>query len=64
VPAIALLFVVVPIIPPVVGENTTLVAVVTPMLGVTNVGDVDPTKFPVPVDPLRDKSTLLIVVII
>jgi hypothetical protein len=60
-PALALSAAVVPIIPPVVGLNANDVAVATPRIGVTNVGEVDPAKVPVPVWPLSETSTLLFV---
>jgi hypothetical protein len=49
-PAAALLFVVVPIIPE-VELKLTLVALAAPMVGVTNVGEVVPAKLPVPEEP-------------
>ncbi len=49
-PEAALLFVVVPIIP-VVDVNVRLVADAAPSAGVTNVGELLPTKLPVPVLP-------------
>ncbi len=63
-PADALSFVAVPTIPPVVGLNATLVAVAAPRTGVTNVGDVDPAKFPLPVAPVSPLSTALFVVVL
>ena len=52
-PASALLFVVVPTIPPVVGLNVTLVAVAAPNVGVMKVGEVENTRLVlvVPVAP-------------
>src|ERR1700688_1739486 len=47
-PLAALLFVVVPIIPPVDGLNTMLVAVAAPKVGVISVGDVCNKTLPVP----------------
>jgi hypothetical protein len=62
-PLDALLADVVPIIPPVVGEKAILVAVAAPNVGVIKVGEVDPTKLPVPVCPDSDVLTLLLVAI-
>lgn len=48
IPLEALSFVPVPMIPPVDGStNVIVVAVATPIVGVVNVGDTDPTKDPV-----------------
>jgi hypothetical protein len=60
-PDAALLLVVVPIIPE-VEVKVKLVAEAAPSTGVTNVGDVEPTKLPVPVAPESPLPTALIVV--
>ena len=59
-PAAASLLVVVPMMPDVL-EKARLVAEATPRTGVISVGDVAPTKFPVPVRPLNDVFTALFV---
>ena len=59
-PAAASLLVVVPMMPDVL-ENARLVAEAAPRTGVISVGDVAPTKFPVPVWPLNGVFTALFV---
>ncbi len=60
-PAAASLFVVVPIIPDVLLKDK-LVADTTPNVGVTSVGELEPTKAPVPVWPLSVVSTIFLAV--
>jgi hypothetical protein len=64
VPDDALSLVVVPTIPPVVGLKVTDVAVAAPNVGVTRVGEVDPTKCTVPVCPDKVVLTELLVAMI
>jgi hypothetical protein len=63
-PAAALLTNIVPIIPPVEGLKARDVAVAAPRVGVTNTGDVAPTKLPVPVEPDKGTLTALFVAIV
>jgi hypothetical protein len=61
-PAAALLLVVVPTTS-VVLENARLVALAAPNMGVTSVGELEPTKVPLPVDPLKERFSILLVAI-